>query len=143
MTKKIILRWYNLYIFGQGFSPPRYSIIDANGGKIENPGAFADCNANLFDSATQAITATSKDGGMVCAEGDEITMEQIIVTDAETGKTTSVVAKEKGVGHAIKSFDPLTKTLIYTTYPCKETGTACEMIENSPFTTKQIIVTTK
>jgi hypothetical protein len=141
--KKIILAWYNLYAGGQGFAPPRYSLLDQNGGKIENPGAFVDCNANLFDTNTQAITATDKNGGVLCSEGDAVTTEQIIVTNAETGKTMTIVGKENGIGHAIKSFDPLTRTLVYTTFPCKETNQTCERAEGGEVTTKQIKVITQ
>ena len=141
--KKIILGWYNLYFYGQGFSPSQYSVLDVNGGSVENPGAFIDCNAILFDSNTQAITATDKNGSVACAEGDNITPEQIIVTNAETGKTATIVGKEIGIGHAIKSFDPLTRTLVYTTFQCKETGQICETVKGGEVTTKQIKVITK
>jgi hypothetical protein len=142
--KKIILSWYNLYFFGQDFSPPKYSLLDVNGGEIENPGAFIDCNATIFDFNTQAITATDKNGGVLCAEGDySPSLEQIIITNAETEKTTVVVNKKSGYGLAIKSFDPITGLLVYTTFPCKETGQMCEATEGGGVITKQIKVLTK
>ena len=136
--KKIILGWYNLYEMGQGGLPSAYALLDLNGGKFKFPGAFANCSVTIFDNNTQAVTATDRNGNFACAEGEDVTPEKIIVTNAETEKTVTVVGRDKGFGHAIKSFDPLTRTLIYITFPCIETAAGCIVPQNVKTTTQEL-----